>query len=73
MPDPSQVPDFCLGSPVDPEDLRFRDDFIDSLWDILLHEDTILSAPRRTGKTSVMDHLAEFPRQSFSPVKVYYA
>ncbi|MFM7166262.1 MAG: hypothetical protein ACKO3T_13560 [Planctomycetaceae bacterium] len=63
--------DFYSGSPLDPDDLWFRDDFIDQLWDILQTENVILSAPRRTGKTSVMDHLAARPRHGFTAIPVF--
>lgn len=42
-----------MGSALDPEDLWFRDDFINLLWEILRTEHVLLTAPRRTGKTSV--------------------
>jgi hypothetical protein len=48
--------DFYTGSPVDPNELWFRDEFIDRLWEVLRGEHVVLAAPRRTGKTSVMDH-----------------
>jgi uncharacterized protein len=65
------MPDFSIGSPLDPEDLLFRDDFIDLLWEILRTEHVLLTAPRRTGKTSVMDHLAAKPRNGFSAISVF--
>ena len=40
--------DFYLGSPIEPEDLWFRDEFIDQLWQTLNNEHVVLSAPRRT-------------------------
>lgn len=63
--------DFYTGSPLDPEDLWFRDDFIELLWEVLRTEHVLLSAPRRTGKTSVMDHLAANPQEGFSVVSVF--
>jgi hypothetical protein len=63
--------DFYTGSPLDPEDLWFRDDFIDLLWEVLISEHVLLTAPRRTGKTSVMDHMAARPRDGFSTVSVF--
>lgn len=53
---------FYVGQVVDPEDLFFRDAFISELWDTLQRQHVILTAPRRTGKTSVMTHLLERPR-----------
>jgi hypothetical protein len=36
--------DFYLGSPLEPEDLWFRDEFIDQLWQTLNNEHVVLSA-----------------------------
>jgi uncharacterized protein len=63
--------DFYIGSPLDPEDLLFRQDFIDLLWETLRTEHVLLTAPRRTGKTSVMDHLATKPQNGYSPISVF--
>ncbi|MFN9158078.1 MAG: hypothetical protein ACK6D5_09970, partial [Planctomyces sp.] len=63
--------DFYSVSPLDTDDLWFRDDLIDELWDLLRSENVILSAPRRTGKTSVMDHLAARPRHDFTTISVF--
>ena len=63
--------DFYTGSPLDPDDLNFRDEFIEQLWEILKSEHVLLTAPRRTGKTSVMDHMAARPRGGFSTVRVF--
>jgi len=71
MPQSEAPPDFYTGSPIDPSDLWFRDEFISDLWEILENEHGLLTAPRRTGKTSVMDHLVAFPRNGFSPVQVF--
>jgi hypothetical protein len=64
-------PDFYTGAPLDPEDLPFRDAFIAELWDHLRTQHLVLSAPRRTGKTSVLDHLAARPRDGFVPIPVF--
>jgi DNA-binding transcriptional LysR family regulator len=71
MPTDPLPPDFYTGAPIDPSDLWFRDPFIYTLWDTLDTQHAILTAPRRTGKTSVMDHLAANPRLGFSPVSVF--
>jgi uncharacterized protein len=63
--------DFYIGSPLAPEDLNFRDAFIDDLWSALKVDHVVLTAPRRTGKTSVMDHMAERPQLDFSCVSVF--
>ncbi|WP_347989718.1 hypothetical protein [Methylomonas sp. AM2-LC] len=63
--------DFYTGSPLEPEDLWFRDDFIDLLWETLRTEHVLLTAPRRTGKTSVMDHLAAYPQAGYSAISIF--
>lgn len=64
-------PDFYTGAPLDPSDLVFRDAFIVELWEHLRVQHLLLSAPRRTGKTSVLDHLAAFPHEGFVPIPVF--
>lgn len=66
----SGITEFYTGNPVDPQDLRFRDPFIDELWKTLATKHVLLTAPRRTGKTSVMDHLRDVPRDGFAVVSV---
>jgi len=60
-----QRPEFYTGEPVEAADLWFRDAFIDIVWDKLRRQHVLISAPRRTGKTSVMNHLVEEPRDDF--------
>lgn len=50
---------FYIGQVVEPEDLFFRESFIKELWESLENQHVILTAPRRTGKTSVMTHLLQ--------------
>ncbi len=52
---------FYIGQVVEPEDLFFRDEFISDLWSRLKRQHVVLTAPRRTGKTSVMTHLLKNP------------
>jgi len=66
-----QIPDFYTGAPIDPSDLRFREEFIKGLWEELKSKHIIISAPRRTGKTSVLDYLAAYPEPPFIPISVY--
>ncbi len=63
-----EVPEFYTGSPIDAADLRYRDQFLDQLWETLQSKHVLLTAPRRTGKTSVMDHLRTLPRDSYSVI-----
>ena len=55
--------DFTTGSPARSDDFFFREAYIEDIWDSLRKEHVLLLAPRRTGKTSVMLHLADHPRQ----------
>ena len=64
------TPEFYTGAPVDPVDLRFREEFLAELWETLRTKHLVLTAARRTGKTSVMDHLREHPRNGFLVVLI---
>ena len=59
------IPEFYTGGPVDPVDLRFRGAFVADLWQTLRTGHVVLTAPRRTGKTSVMDYLRDYPENGF--------
>ena len=63
-------PEFYTGAPVDPVDLRFREEFLTELWETLRTGHLVLTAARRTGKTSVMDHLRDQPRNDFQVVSI---
>ena len=41
------------------------DPYIDQVWETLQRQHVLISAPRRTGKTSVMNHLASKPRDGY--------
>ena len=64
------TPEFYAGAPVDPVDLRFRGAFLAELWRTLGTGHVVLTAPRRTGKTSVMDYLRDHPENGFSVVSI---
>ena len=66
----ANVPEFYTGAPVDPVDLRFRGEFVAELWRTLGTGHVVLTAPRRTGKTSVMDYLSDHPEHGFSVVSI---
>ncbi len=63
-------PEFYTGAPVDPVDLRFREEFLAELWETLRTKHLVLTAARRTGKTSIMDHMRDHPRNDFSVVSI---
>ena len=64
------IPEFYIGSPVESVDLRFRDEFVAELWQTLRTGHVVLTAPRRTGKTSVMDYLRDYPENEFQVVSI---
>ena len=64
------TPEFYTGAPVDPVDLRYRGAFLNELWRALRTRHVVLTAPRRTGKTSVMDYLRDNPENGFSVVSI---
>ena len=64
------TPEFYTGAPVDPMDLRFREAFLAELWQTLSTGHVVLTVPRRTGKTSVMDYLRDHPENGFSVVSI---
>jgi hypothetical protein len=66
-----ETPEFYTGTPVEPQDLWFRDEFIAALWELLTRNHVLLTAPRRTGKTSVMEHLRENARHGFQVVSIF--
>jgi hypothetical protein len=61
-------PEFYTGPPVDAADLRYREEFLADLWEALESQHVLLTAPRRTGKTSVMDYLRENPKNAFTVI-----
>lgn len=67
----TQPTDFYTGAPLAPEDLLFRDAFIAELWEQLRTQHLVLSAPRRTGKTSELDYLAAKPQDGWVPIPVF--
>ena len=68
MPTHPDCPEFYTGAPVDSSDLMFRDVFLAELWEALQTRHVLLTAPRRTGKTSVMDHLRDVPQHGFTVI-----
>ena len=61
------IPEFYIGTPVD---LRFRGAFVAELWQTLRTSYVVLTAPRRTGKTSVMGYLRDYPENEFQVVSI---
>ena len=64
------TPEFYIGTPVEPIDLRFRGAFVAELRQTLRNGHVVLTAPRRTGKTSVMNYLRDHPENEFRVVSI---
>lgn len=57
--------DFIVGGPATGEDFLFRETELENLWDSLRKDNILFLAPRRMGKTSVMDRLREKPQHDY--------
>lgn len=57
--------DFVVGGPVTVDDFMFREEIIEEIWESLRKNNILFLAPRRMGKTSVMYHLMERPREDW--------
>jgi hypothetical protein len=57
--------DFIVGSPARNDDFWFRENFVADLWEALEKHNVLLLAPRRTGKTSVMYHMLDSPKEGW--------
>ena len=57
-----------VGNVPDPEELYGRKDFIDHLWRQIPGNNILLLAPRRFGKTGVMNHVLNRPKEGHLPV-----
>jgi len=56
------------GNVPEPHELYGREDLIDHLWRQIQGNNILLLAPRRFGKTGVMNHVLNKPRDGFLPV-----
>ncbi|MEQ1751426.1 MAG: AAA family ATPase, partial [Prosthecobacter sp.] len=65
---PAPTTDFYVGSVIAAEDLRFRGQFIETLWESIRSHHVLLKAPRRCGKTSVMEHLRRYPQHDYTVI-----
>jgi len=57
-----------VGNVPEPDELYGRTDLIDHLWRQIQGNNILLLAPRRFGKTGVMNHVLNKPRDGFLPV-----
>lgn len=58
-------PSFVIGNIAKGDDLWDREVIIDEIWRTLQKSNVLLKAPRRFGKSSIMFHLYERPRDGF--------
>ncbi len=64
------MPNPIVGSVPRGEDFFGREDLIQNLWARLEHDNVLLVAPRRFGKTGVMYRLLDEPHKSFRPLYI---
>ena len=57
-----------VGNVPEPEELYGRSDLIDHLWRQIRGNNILLLAPRRFGKTGVMNHVLNQPKEGYLPV-----
>jgi len=57
-----------VGNVPEPEELYGRKEFLDHLWRQIEGNNILLLAPRRFGKTGVMNHVLERPREGWLPI-----
>ena len=62
-------PGFIIGNIAKRDDFWNREDEINTVWKTLEKNNVLLKAPRRFGKTSIMNYLYEFPDSNF---KVFF-
>ena len=62
------MPNLIIGSPPRGEDYFGQEALIENLWTKLKHDNVLLVAPRRFGKTGAMYKLLDGPRFSYRPL-----
>lgn len=62
------MPELIIGSPPRGEDYFGQDELIENIWSKLGHDNVLLVAPRRFGKTGAMYRLLDEPRRNFRPL-----
>ncbi|MFQ5709932.1 MAG: hypothetical protein ACE5HO_20950 [bacterium] len=62
------MPELIVGSPPRGEDYFGQEELIENIWSILKHDNVLLVAPRRFGKTGAMYKLLDQPREQFHPL-----
>src|SRR3990172_11041001 len=62
------MPELIIGSPPRGEDYYGQEELIEIIWSKLEHDNVLLVAPRRFGKTGAMIRLLDEPRGDFRPL-----
>lgn len=62
------MPELIIGSPPRGDDYFGQQQLIENIWSKLEHDNVLLVAPRRFGKTGTMYRLLDEPRKNFRPV-----
>lgn len=62
------MPELIIGSPPRGEDYFGQEELIENIWSKLDHDNVLLVAPRRFGKTGAMYRLLDEPRRNFRPL-----
>jgi len=57
-----------VGNVPEPDELYGRSELINRLWSQIEADNVLLLAPRRFGKTGVMNHVLERPRPNWLPI-----
>ncbi len=64
------MPELIIGSPPRGEDYFGQEELIENIWSKLKHDNVLLVAPRRFGKTGAMYRLLDEPRRNFRPIYI---
>lgn len=64
------LPDLTVGAVTRGRDFFNQEEFILSIWETLQSKHIILTAPRRFGKTSILYHLLDYPKDGFIPLHI---
>ncbi|NIR48905.1 hypothetical protein GWO43_10750, partial [candidate division KSB1 bacterium] len=62
------MPELIVGSPPRGEDYFGQEELIENIWEKLKHDNVLLVAPRRFGKTGAMYKLLDKPRKPYRPL-----
>jgi len=64
------LPTLTTGAVTRGRDFFNQEDFINQIWELLKTKHIILTSPRRFGKTSILYHLLDYPKNGFIPLHI---